>query len=186
VLVPRTIIPVPEAREFMVMVEQKEASEIQAEKTASACTPLWSAVTDRFNAVPLKVEGRAFRVERNFRGSFLFLGKYRPIHYEFVVRARAKCLDVAVHFEAKDEAANEAAVSHLKSLAPTIAEGISEPLLIGNFGDANGRTKWRELRFRIHAPDPRSPSLAPRAVELMRALVERTYPTLTRACSDLV
>src|SRR5262249_55250683 len=47
ILAPRTIIPIPEAKEFMVKVEQKEASEAQAEKTASIYAPLWNAITQR-------------------------------------------------------------------------------------------------------------------------------------------
>jgi hypothetical protein len=45
VLVPRTIIPLPETRDFMVSVERKEASENQADNAAQRYLPLWTAVT---------------------------------------------------------------------------------------------------------------------------------------------
>ncbi len=186
VLVPRIVIPVPEARDFMIMVEQKEASENQDEKAASVYVPLWTAVVAAFNAQQVMVNGRPFVADRVFRGPYQQVTSgLKGIHYEWYVRHRAKCLDVCVHFEAADEAVNKRMVAPLLSLGPALSEGVPEDLVMGNFGDQVASTKYREARYRIRSDSPTSPELASRAAELMKILIERTYPTLVKEAQTL-
>src|SRR5262249_28618091 len=99
-LVPRVIIPLPEAKPFMVSVEQKEVIVAKNEQTKSEYSRLWTLIRDEFNKLdvtpPLKPTGST-------RGSYfqITFGEGTR-HYEWQLKKRNSCISVALHFESSD------------------------------------------------------------------------------------
>ncbi len=69
ILVPRTIIPLPQTRNYVVGVEQKAVRERQVSKPWGRNAALWRAVADEFNAL-----GTGFRSSGRARGSSCWSG----------------------------------------------------------------------------------------------------------------
>lgn len=186
-LVPRTIIPIPEARDFMVKVEQKAAATIQDDKEDSALHEIWRSVAKQFNAMNVAVEGQTFAIDKISSRQYLQLKvglpgvAHKVAHYEWWWRRNSAAFDVAIHFEADAEADNERVSLAMEAIRPKLAQGVPEKLLIGRFGDRNPNSRWREVRYRIPCGNPPSAETLTRAAELMKILVERSFPALKHA-----
>ena len=85
---------------------------------------------------------------------------------------------MAIHFESENEADNERLAQAMEAIRPQLSQGIPEQLLIGRFGDKNPDSHWREVRYRIPCGNPPPAEKITRAVELMKILIERSFPAL--------
>jgi hypothetical protein len=187
-LVPRTIIPIPEAKDFIVKVEQKEVHRATATQE-NVYYPLWVALTERFNALGVRIDGRDFRVRRPRASSYLQVPIARTeVHYEWVVRFRQNALDVALHSEFRDVNENERVIRGIKEAGPTIFAGINAKWHVGIFGDgARMQTRpWREARLRLTFDNPASPENAEEAAKVMKLFIERTLPLLPADISNSI
>jgi hypothetical protein len=169
-LVPRTIIPIPEARDFLVGIERKEVAQVQHIKNKTQYAALWRTISEEFNQLrtPLTASGRSSK-------SFMRLSIRHPyIHYEWVARKRDARLDVALHFESKDQQENYEGIKAIKNKEASIREGIDLEFDAGPWG-----RKWAEARFRLplHRGQP-DPAIAHDAASVMKTLIDRTYPIL--------
>lgn len=180
ILVPRVIIPIPEARDYLVKVEQKEVARVRDGEN-SEYRPLWTAVAEAFNRMSVRVGETDFRVRRVASGHYqkVLFGHPR-CHYEWVVRFRASAIDISFHAEFDDPASNQQAIQPFKDHADQIKAGLSAEFMAGAFGDGPRAVerKWREVRLRLVADDPASPALAEQAAGLMKVFIERTFPLL--------
>ncbi|HEY2415314.1 MAG TPA: hypothetical protein VGI40_23930 [Pirellulaceae bacterium] len=170
ILVPRTIIPLPEARNYQVRVEQKQAITTQRSKQPSSLQHLWNLIADQFNslALPLKVTSRT-------GGNFLPLKiGHSEMHYEWIPLKTKRMLRVALHFESPDREINERRLQEIAAHRQEIAMGVEYLFFAGDFGKL-----WKTAEFQLPwddtTPDDR---IAPEAVCAMKILVERTYPTV--------
>jgi hypothetical protein len=170
ILVPRVVIPIPEARDFLINVERKEVAQVQRNKDKSKYASLWRAVADEFNVMntPLTASGRV-------SGSLMRANIRHPyVHYEWVVRRSEGKLDVALHFESKDRDQNQVWLQTIKEQEAQIKQG-----MVFEFEAHPWGRKWAEVRFRIPLGESQAiPEVAHTAASVMKSLVERTYPIL--------
>lgn len=168
VLVPRVIIPLPEARDFLVKVEQKEVARIHDRQAKFENEGLWQAIGREFNSISpqLKTTGRA---KGNYMKIAVGMGS---VHYEWLRRKKDRCIDVAIHFETDDADTNDKLVAPFERARETIEQGVGQPLTTGRFG-----AKWTQAKFLIpySGSEPTS-EIAPKAAQLMKLLIDRTWP----------
>jgi hypothetical protein len=168
VLVPRTIIPLPETKDYSINVEQKEAARAQQQRANARYHALWKRIVEVFNTISpdLQATGRA-------KGSYMKLRTGNAaVHYEWMLKRREKNLDVAIHFEAPDPALNAQMVQAFEAKRAQIEEGTGLSFKIDDFGK-----RWKQARFSLPftGSEPVD-ELAPRAARLMATLVTRTRP----------
>ena len=89
VLVPQVIIPLPEAKNFLVRVEQKQVAQIKKAKEATAIGKLWEAIAAHFDGADLGVTARPRRGERT--GCRSPQGMEESITNGFPICANASC-----------------------------------------------------------------------------------------------
>jgi len=176
VVVPRTLIPLPEARDYVVRVERKEAARKRAAQGETRFSHFWQLVTDGFNAKALAVDGRSFRVRTASRGRWQTVPiGHGSVHYEWILRLSCSALDVALHFESADYAENEAWLTVVRENCDAVAAGIEHDFSAAKWGKG-----WAEVRFRIHVTEVHLDDQADEAVFVMCSLIERTYPLLKK------
>jgi len=170
VLVPRIIIPLPEARQYIVNAEQKDVARVQERKEKSENEVLWREVGKAFNAFGLE-----YRTAGNAKNNFMQIPVGRNgIHYEWLRRKRAQCIDIAIHFENSNESQNKQMVVPFEARREQIASGLGQPLVTGLFG-----RKWAQVKFSLpYTGSEPVGEIAPKAAELMKTFIERTAPIL--------
>lgn len=171
ILVPRTIIPLPEAAGFMVRVEQKQSEKIQKTKEAHELQKWWELIAGQFNA--LKVFEHEARPRKNARYMPIPIGRL-GIHYEWLPLKSQSLLRVAIHFEDDDPAVNKARIELVAAKKAEISEGVEYPFTAGMWGK-----NWASAEFRIPWDEtvPTEAAIS-EAVRVMQVLVRRTWPIL--------
>lgn len=170
-LVPRVIIPLPEARDYIVSVEKKEAVQRRAEASGRSNEELWRAVAQSFNELGLPFRARTTRSNQSF--SSMRFGD-PDVHYEWMVLRRKSALAVALHFEYSDQAENDRLLQCISEAEMAIREGTEWGFEARRFGK-----KWASAEFLVPYDDSISDSdIAPVAANAMRTLIERTWPLI--------
>lgn len=167
ILIPRTIIPVPEANRYLVSIVHEGATADAKVARKEARAAFWIALAEGFNklGMGLQASGRASGVYMCLRfGS-------ANIHYEWIVRRRQRYLDIALHFEFDDREESFRRLDVLSPHVPHIRAGINLPFELGPWG-----RRWAEARFRLpYVGCFPGKELIPEAVQMMRLLIERTW-----------
>jgi hypothetical protein len=169
ILVPRTIIPLPEASGYMVRVEQKQAEKIQRTKESVELRKQWEQIAAGFNA--LKVFEHEARPRKNAGYMPIPVG-HLGIHYEWLPLKSKGLLRVALHFEDDDPAVNKARVEQIAAKQSEIRDGVEHPFTAGMWGK-----NWATAEFRIPWDEtvPTDAAIT-EAVRVMQFLVQRTWP----------
>ncbi len=170
ILVPRTIIPIPEARDYLVRVERKEIHRATQTESGKRNRALWRAVAETFNAL-----GAGFTATGNSSAYYMRVaGGHSYAHYEWCWRRSLSALDVCLHFEWSDAARSVAAIQRIKAQEKQIRKGVEL-----DFSAAAWGANWGEARFRIPFDgDAGDKAIAQRAAETMKLLIERTHETV--------
>jgi hypothetical protein len=176
VLVPRVIIPIPEARDYQIRIEQKEAKQARDSKTAKENRELWRAIAEEFNA-------RDYRFKTSTSPSINYLlvpiGRGRA-HYEWMRRKTDRTLDVCLHFEFPDVKRNRRCLEAIKQHEQEIVRGIPLHFDAGPFG-----RRWTEARFRIdYDGSEKLSDIKVRAADVMMTLIERTRPIVEKVLDE--
>ncbi len=177
VLVPKVIIPLPETKDYQVMVEQKKASETRRNQS-SPYAALWQKIADEFNQLNVVVAGRRFTATPGaWRYYFkVFLG-HSHIHYEWSISKRAKQLRACIHFETSNQQENFRLLQLIKDSEKEIVRGVAWPFEAAPWGEA-----WAAAFFSIqYSTDPSDLSKASDAAHAMALLIERTWPLIQPA-----
>jgi hypothetical protein len=170
-LVPRILIPLPEAEEYQVRVEKKEQSEIARQKD-SRFFDLWHMVLEEYKALGPTLPGP----QNPSRVDYMQL-KFgnKHIHYEWCLRQRNKTVDVAIHFETAHRESSVALLEKTLEGLPDVGSAMPYPMESGAWGQ-----KWAQLMFRIpyegSMPDR---SVASRTAQAMQILVDKTYSVVS-------
>lgn len=169
ILVPRTIIPLPEAAGFMVRVEQKQSEKIQKTKENVELRKQWEQIATGFNAL------KVFEYEAKLKKATSYLqiriGR-SDIHYEWLPLKSEGVLRVALHFENDDPAVNRARVDQIAVKQAEIGDGVEYPFVAGVWGK-----NWASAEFKIPWDESVPTETAiPEAVRVMQILVGRTWP----------
>jgi hypothetical protein len=171
VVVPRTVIPPPEAHDYRIGVtgERRVRSPKPITKK-SARVAFWKAVAHEFNAL-----GAGFRASGRTSGLHMCAKpRFEGIHYEWIVRTQEARLDIALHFEFK---LRRESLAWLDLIAPhmrLITAGVDLGFDLVPWG-----RRWAEARFRLpfEGGFPGT-ELAPYAAQVMKTLIERTWPVV--------
>ncbi len=191
IVVPRTIIPIPEARDYMVRVEQKEAATALAHREDLGNRPYWKSLAEEFNKLGVTFGGSKLEIASPASWGFQKVSTGLPnvlgrtAHFEWCFRRRAGFLDVGIDFEDSDESVNARFASACEAERARIAQDVDEELLIGSWGDERSHTKWRQVRFRLPSKGPSELETVPRAAKLMQILMTRALPILARVGDEI-
>jgi len=117
ILIPRTVIPIPESSRYHVSVTHKEDTSKLARKETRAA--FWAALAGEFNklGMGLQASGRCSGVHMCLRFGCA------NVHYEWIVRRRQRYLDIALHFEFGDRGESFADWRSLSLISPTFEPG---------------------------------------------------------------
>jgi hypothetical protein len=172
-LVPKIIIPLPEAKDFTVQVERKEVAKAQTVRVASKYSDFWSLVAASYEDLNLP---HSFRLREKGGYLQLLVKKSNGIHYEWLMRSKEALLDVAVHFESSEER-NQALIATLAPYRPDIVKDVQYDFSMGRWAE-----KWASAAFSIPIKQASlDQDLAKEAVRVMALLIQRTWPTLEKA-----
>lgn len=168
ILVPRTLIPLREAAEFLVSAEHRGGDDLHAEKKRLRAR-LWRAVAEAFNE-----SGMPFRASGSVSGVHMCLRFGCPsIHYEWILRRRDSRLDVALHFEFDDRGESLRWLGMIEPDIAGIAEGTGLEFQLVPWG-----RRWSEARFRLPYNEFPGFDVATEAAQVMKTLIERTWPII--------
>ena len=170
ILVPRIIIPLAEAKKYLVSVARKEATQSQESRQVTALAQFWKGLAKEFNnlGLPFKATGRSRSLYMQVR-----VGCGR-IHYEWLIRKSESILQIALHCEQHDRAANLAIIEHLVPHEAEISAGIPLKFEIGPWG-----RKWAHAQLMLpYEGDLPNGALIPEAARVMKVFIERTWPIL--------
>lgn len=169
VLVPRILIPLPEAREYLVSVERKEAARIQQTRQDKGYSALWRAIAEAFNQLDCPFKASARQV------AYMPLRiKIPQVHYEWMIQKSSNALDICLHSEFNNR---EESLSHI---APVLQQWdeLTQGINLEKFAGPWGR-KWAQAYLRVPYSEVMPlDELAGDAASTMKLLFDRTYPTL--------
>ena len=175
VVVPRTIIPVPEMRNYLISVKHRGAKKVKKLDGRYRRAAFWKAVAKEFNKL-----GTDFRASGHASGGHMcikFGSEY--IQYEWIVRKKDRRLDIALHFEFSDRQESLEWLDKLKTYRAYITDSVEFQFDLVPWGQ-----KWSEARFRLpFEGEFPNDSIVPIAANAMKLLVERTWPVI-RSCID--
>jgi hypothetical protein len=169
-LVPRVIIPLPEAKDYLVQVERKEVDRGQKATRPKVNVEFWATIGEVFGSLglPFKTTGRG-----SSGGNYMQIAVgIRALHYEWLIRKSMSYIGIALHSESSDEQRNHKIIEAVLAYKENITQGVPLEFATGKFG-----RKWEHVEFRLpYEGEYPNPSLAPRAAEVMKLLIERTWP----------
>lgn len=169
-LIPKVLIPLAEARDYQISVERKERSEIQR-AARSGFELFFEQVLSAFNELGSPLKAPAHPAKQDYQQLAIGHGQ---VHYEWLVRKRARYVDVAIHFEAPDVDVNFDRMNLLVESCPELETGIDYEFMKGAFGK-----RWAQICFRVpYDGDMPNSDVATQAARLMFTFVDRTLPSL--------
>ena len=171
-LVPRVSIPLPEARDYLIRVERKQAGGASVAKDREVRSHRWQSLSERFNHLNLGFKARA----RSSKNYLQIPVGHREMHYEWLLNVRQKSLRVAMHFESDEREVNQRRLTVIQQRGDEIRAGVEHPFVAEMWG-----RRWATAEFRI----PWDPQLITEetldeAVCVMKLLIERTQTDVER------
>ena len=170
-LVPRTLIPLAEARDYVVSVERKERAAIER-RADTRFSDFFRQVLDSYAALGPSLPGPKNPPTQSWMQLTIGRG---DVHYEWQIRVRTKFVAVAIHFENRTPEVNERRLRELLDACPRLAEGYTVEKEQGAWGKKGWTQFTLKVPFEGLMPDP---EMATEAAQAMRDLVERTHGTL--------
>ena len=169
-LTPRIIIPLPEAKEYLIGHEKKDAVRATKARAEAGNARFWRAVLESLDDL-----GPDFRISQECKGTHKkVLFRDSSMHYEWIIRKRDRSLCAAIHFEHKDRAVNQARLDLLAKEAQAIEEKIGEKVEFESWGK-----RWAHAQVRLpFEGDCPKPEMAEEASALMKAFIEATWPVI--------
>lgn len=139
-LVPKTLIPLTEARDYQISVERKERTEI-SKNVRNGFSEFFRQVLVEYAKFSPDIKGPANPATQDYMSLHLGHGQ---IHYEWLVRRRAKFVDVALHFEATKSDINLKRLEIVLEALPNLSKEFPYEMVSGPWGK-----RWAQLCFRI-------------------------------------
>jgi len=176
ILVPRIIIPIPEAREYIISMQKKEVSQIMQTRETSEYSKLLQKISQEFNNL-----GTRFVANSETSGRYIYLKTSTPrVHYAWMIRKRESVLEVGVFFETNDLEENLKLLDFIKSNESSIRKDIDLEFKIERFGK-----KSAEAAFQLPlTSDTLKSDNAKKAADIMKILTDRTWPLLEKIVKE--
>lgn len=170
-LVPKILIPLPEARDYVVSVERKERNEIDR-KADTRFSDFYRIVLNEYASLDPTLPGPKNPSTQDW---FLFGIGRGDMHYEWQVRRRPRFVYIAIHFESPDQQTNRERLSMLLDALPDLASNFRYESINGDWG-SRGFTQFAiKIPFGTEMPDA---TIAREAAIAMRDLIAQTHSTL--------
>lgn len=170
ILVPRIIIPPPEAKDFQIKVEQKELHQVQQSKLKTEYKKLWEAVSAEFNKLDAQFKSNGKSSEMY---QAVYVGDSR-LHYGWILRKRSASLDVYLVFDSSDKQENMNFMEIIQAKQDEIKKDIELEFKVEPSGKRSAQAMFR-LPFEGDFP---APGIANDAAKIMKILIERTWPII--------
>jgi hypothetical protein len=168
ILVPRTIIPIPEAKEYQIKIQEKEESRIKEKKDRSQYLGLWRDIRDEFNLLGTSYQIKDIISSRSLK--IPIIDEDYDNCYAWWIRENHSCLAVAIYFY--NEEVNKDLIELIKINEEMICKELDLEFKVG--GD-----KYLYAEFRIpYEGDFPGKSTIPKAASVMKILIERTLPLI--------
>jgi hypothetical protein len=167
ILAPRTIIPLPEAKNYIVKVEQKQVAHTQRRQSDVILQRLWELLKEQFNGIGLQ-----FKIGSRTNVGYLKIPiGHSEMHYEWNPRLSTGLIRVALHFESDDRTTNERRLNLIATHRDAISKGIEFPFHVEMWGKS-----WATAEFRVPWDIATPPEVvAPVALTTMQQLIQRTW-----------
>jgi hypothetical protein len=164
-VVPKVIIPLPETRDYVIGVEQKEVAQTQELKEKQGFTQFWTMVAEEFDRLdpPLQTSS----IPRISYFQIRIGGK--EIHYEWYLQRRKSQIGVAIHFESSYGEENLRWLAVIQEHAAEIQAGIATEFRAERWG-----RKWATAGFTVPYVGAPDRATARECANLMKKLIERT------------
>ena len=169
VLVPRVLIPLPEAQEYLVNVVRKETSLIRTHRQDTGNKVFWRAVADAFNAMDCPFKARPPQT------IYMRLSiRMQNIHYEWQLPDGEKCINVCLDSEFSNHAESLSHIAAVIDQWETLTAGIKLEKSAGTW-----QRKWAEAKLILPFSETDTISQgAQEAAQTMKILFDRTYSLL--------
>lgn len=169
-LVPKTLIPLAEARDYQIGVERKERTEI-ARRVQNAYSEFFSLVLHEYGALQPEVKAPKNPSNQDWMSIGIGVGQ---IHYEWVVRKRSKVVDVALHFENGKPEINLQRMEEVLNACAGLRESFTYELEAGLWGK-----KWAQICLKVpYSGSMPDLEIAKQAALTMREFISRTLPAV--------
>jgi hypothetical protein len=166
-LVPRVIIPLPEARDYVISIEKKEDVRAQEAKDKTAFGQFWSIVAEEFGKY-----GNDLQPTSSSQRSYMQIRiGSKDVHYEWIIQKTRSRINVVLHFESKHLDENLEWLELLRSHSARIQGGVDVPFVAERWGK-----KWASAGYELPYFGHLDRKTASRAAELMNIFIERTLP----------
>ena len=170
-LVPRTIIPLAEARSYQIGVEKKERKQQQQAARDTTLFEFWKLVRKYYMALNPELPAPTSVWKGNW---YQMTFGSKIAHYEWMVKKKRKVIDVAVHFVTDDRERNLALTDVLLKKCPDLGSGIEYPVESGPQGAKNSF-----VQFAIpYQHEFLNDEAAEEAARIMVLLIQRTIGVL--------
>lgn len=170
----KSFITIPEAKEYQIRVENKEAEQVRKENDDLTCSPFLVAAAREFNKLGTEFHASDLPTQNHWKAIYVGHGH---IHYEWYVLPGQHTVKVALHFQFEKLDESMRWLEYIKPHEASIVAGIPNKFQVGQFG-----TNWAEACFllKYEKCEGRYPSTdrAPEAARLMAVLIERTWPLI--------
>jgi hypothetical protein len=172
VLVPRVIVPLPEAAEYQVRVEKKESMRARKEREPSQYISLFEGIVKEYSQLETLLP-----IARKPMRSYLQIGTGDSyIHYEWLVKKRANQFHIGIHFESTDRGRNEKLVDFINRHKAEITKSIDSPFKAEMWGKV-----WGYAAFIIPLDEIlNNREYLKRSASMMDTLIRRTWPMLQK------
>jgi hypothetical protein len=169
-LVPRVIIPLPEARDYIVSVEKKEAVQRRDEADRRSNEALWRAIAQSFNEFGMPFQARSTKAGGYSQIRF----GDSNVHYEWELAKSRNALGVSLDFENAELEHNLRLLELVSVASGAVSEGLPWEFEAGPWGK-----RWARARFLLPYEANTKPSnIAADAAAAMKTLIERTWPLI--------
>ena len=170
-LVPRTIIPLAEARDYQIGIERKEKEGIV--NLGSNCKPFFQAAIDQYSALNPQMKGP--KSPGTGHWTAFRCGYSTDVLYVWLVRRRSpRFVDVALTFESNDRDLNFKRLDFV--LKNSNLGGMAHEMISGPYGK-----NWAQLTFRIpYSGESPSDDIAKEAGCLMAEFVDKTVDAVKK------
>lgn len=169
-IVPKTLIPLPEAQDYQIRVERK-VRVVQSTSMNPSFSAFFQMVLEHYKDSGTDITGPSKPSNNDYMSLHIGHGQ---IHYEWLVRRRTRTVDVALHFEAKDRDLNFDRLNIVLERYPELSSISDHEMVFGNLGK-----NWAQITFRIpfKGLEPGNAE-AEQAAKLMGLFVRKTLPLL--------
>ncbi len=169
-LVSNILIPVPEAKEFIIQAEKKEEIEHNLSLRKEEYKKFWKDLALKFQ--PLV----SLKLDETWGGNYFQVGNTKSIHFEWVFHRRPMCLGVELHFESNNRDTNLRAIDSILSQKDDLERKLGESITV----EKEYRQTWARIYISKEYDENITEELKVWAVEKMKIFYDVLQPAIDK------